>query len=248
VYGVAISRGNDRFVSCGGDRVVVLWDVSGVRAIRRFTGHEHRVNAVVLNADASVAISAGYDKTVRCWDLRSSSRAPVQVLTDAADSVSSLHVHDTRIMAGSVDGCVRIYDVRAAALATHTVGPPVTCAVMSRDGNCALACSLDDRLRLLDLTSGQVLATYGGAAAPGAQRGYKGSNYKLEASLSSDDAHVLAGSEDGSVHVWDLVSAEERGMLKGHTAPVCALDYHPSPSTHAMVTGSHDGSARFWVQ
>mmetsp|Transcript_316 Transcript_316/g.890 ORF Transcript_316/g.890 Transcript_316/m.890 type:complete len:233 (-) Transcript_316:140-838(-) len=231
--------------------------------MRKLGGHTHRVNAVALNADASVAFSAGYDTTVRCWDLRSHMREPIQTLMQAADSVSSVQVHAHKLVTGSVDGCVRVYDLRMGVLATHTVGPPVSSAVVSRDGNCVLVCTLDDHARLLDLASGELLATYGApgrsviadggdGAATAAQRApavwsFRCRSYKLEAALASDDAYALAGSEDGGVHMWDLVSAESLGVLTGHTAPVCSTVCHPDLAQCAVLTGSHDGTARYWL-
>lgn len=260
VLGVAIAADNSRFISCGGDKLVIAWDVATARAVRKLGGHTHRVNAVALNADASVALSAGYDTTVRCWDLRSQMREPIQTLFDAADSVASVVVHAHRLVTGSVDGCARIYDVRKGLLTTHTLGPPVSSVAVSRDGNCVLACTLDDRVRLLDLATGELLASYGGAgrerppsgAAGGAGarlRAFECRSYKVEAALSSDDAHVVAGSEDGGVHSWDLVSADSFGVLAGHTRAVCSVACHPDIGERgALLTGSHDGTARYWVE
>lgn len=254
VFGVAIAADNSRFVSCGGDKLVIVWDVATARASRKLSGHTHRVNAVALNADASVAFSAGYDTSVRCWDLRSHMREPIQTLDQAADSVSSVSVHGHKVVSGSVDGRVRVYDLRMGELATHTIGPPVSSAVVSRDGNCVLACTLDDRARLIDLGSGELLASYGGSGAelePAAQarrvRTFVCRSYKVEAALSSDDAYVIAGSEEGGVHLWDLVSEESRGVLAGHTAAVCSTACHPDIARCALLTGSHDGTARYWV-
>lgn len=256
VLGLAIAADNSRFVSCGGDKLVIAWDVATARAVRKIGGHTHRVNAVALNSEASVALSAGYDTTVRCWDLRSQMREPIQTLFDAADSVSSVHVHEHKIVTGSVDGCVRIYDLRMGLLTTHTVGPPVSSAVVSRDGNCVLACSLDSHVRLFDLATGELLARYGGSgrevashgAARGAPRPFACSSYKLEAALSSDDAYVVAGSEEGGVHLWDLVSSDSLGVLPGHTAAVCSTACHPDVAMCGVVaTGSHDGTARLWA-
>jgi mitogen-activated protein kinase organizer 1 len=253
VFGVAIAGDNSRFVSCGGDKLVIVWDVATARAARKLSGHTHRVNAVALNADASVAFSAGYDTSVRCWDLRSHMREPIQTLDQAADSVSSISVHGHKIVSGSVDGCVRVYDLRMGELTTHMIGPPVSSAVVSRDGNCVLACTLDDRSRLIDLGSGELLASYGGSGlqvereAQGRVRTFACRSYKVEAALSSDDAFVIAGSEEGGVHTWDLVSEESQGVLAGHTAAVCSTACHPDIAQCMLLTGSHDGTARFWV-
>lgn len=63
----------------GGDRSCILWDVATGRVIRKINGHSQKINALDMNNDASVLISASYDKTVCCWDLRSNMREPIQV-------------------------------------------------------------------------------------------------------------------------------------------------------------------------
>ena len=208
-----------------------MWDVASGRITRRLAGHEQRVNAVAYNRECSILLSASYDKTVRCWDLRSRSAAPVQVLADGADSVSSVATSAHQVLAGGIDGAVRTYDLRAGTLTTDTVGQPVTHVALSGDGNCILAASLDARLRLLDLASGEKLAEYGG---------HKNGAYKLACCFSFDDACVVSGSEDGAVHVWDLVEAKQRLRLPAHRAATVGLAYHPTK--HELLTASHDGA------
>ena len=67
------------------------------------------------------------------------------------------------IVAASVDGTVRCFDVRAGCLTTDELATPVSAAALSHDGNCVLAACLDSRLRLLDRGSGTLLAQYTGA-------------------------------------------------------------------------------------
>lgn len=66
------------------------------------------------------------------------------------------------ILAGSVDGTVRRFDVRAGALSADALGSPVTSVALSGDGNCVLASCLDGALRLLDKAGGELLAQYTG--------------------------------------------------------------------------------------
>ena len=62
-----------------------------------------KVNCVKFNQqDSSVILSGSYDATVRCWDCRSRSPDPIQVLDDAKDSVSSLQVSQHAILTGYV--------------------------------------------------------------------------------------------------------------------------------------------------
>jgi len=51
------AHNNATFASSGGDRTAFVWDVTTGETIRRFAGHMGRINAVELNADASVLAS-----------------------------------------------------------------------------------------------------------------------------------------------------------------------------------------------
>ena len=146
---MAIAQDKTKFVSCGEDRSFFVWDVSSGNVTRRIQGHPQKINAVALNKDATVAVTASYDQTVKCWDLRASSRDPIQVLDHFKDSVTALAVSDAAIVAGSVDGCVRTYDMRAGLMTCDNVGGPVTCVRLSSDKNTYLATCLEGSVRLV---------------------------------------------------------------------------------------------------
>jgi WD40 repeat protein len=51
VLDIAVSTDNARFVSVGGDKNVLLWDVAQARVLRRWEGHVGRVNACTWAGD-----------------------------------------------------------------------------------------------------------------------------------------------------------------------------------------------------
>ncbi|KAK0615914.1 WD40-repeat-containing domain protein [Bombardia bombarda] len=163
VLSLAISADNARFASSGGDRAVFLWDVATAATTRRFAGHAGRVNAVAFaGAGDALVVSAGLDTTVRVWDTRSgggSSAKPVQTLAEARDAVTSLAVTSDEIVAGSVDGRVRSYDVRTGKVTTDVMPASVTSLCLGRDGRTVLVGSLDSRVRLMDRGGGGCLRT-----------------------------------------------------------------------------------------
>lgn len=117
-----------------------MWDVVSAKTKCRLSGHTSKVFAVEFNVDSSVlasgafahrpppadrtnkTITGSYDATVRLWDLRSQNRAPIQVLNEAKDSVQALYISATTVIAGSVDGHVRTYDLRKGELRSDFVG------------------------------------------------------------------------------------------------------------------------------
>jgi len=238
VNDIAVASDNGRFGSCGGDRQVFLWDVATGRFIRKFRGHDSVVNCILFNhieEENTVMITGSYDKSVRIWDLKSNSIDPIQILNDAKDSITSIFITDHEIVSGSVDGKIRNYDIRSGLLRTDYVNHPITSIKLSHDGNCILASCLDSSIRLIDKTSGELLATY---------LGHKNVTYKIDSCLSNDDAYVLSGSEDNQIHIWDLVESSSVLTLKGHTGPVCGLVYHPSENI--LLSSSADGTIRMW--
>lgn len=235
VLDIDVTNDNSRIASCGGDRLAFIWDVASGRVIRRLRGHTQRVNCLSFNEEPSVVVTGSYDKTVRIWDLKSNSSEPIQTLDEAKDSVSALVVTNYEIITASIDGKVRNYDIRMGQLKTDSMGCPVTCVTLSNDQNCILASCLNSRLRLIDKNEGDLLNEY---------IGHTNQNYKVESCLSTDDAYVLSGSEDGLLYIWDLVDAKVLHKTKAHTRAVCALAYHPNQPY--LLTSSVDGTIKLW--
>eukprot|EP00752_Nemacystus_decipiens_P010298 g9175.t1 len=237
VLDVAVLGDNSQFVSCGEDKAAFLWDVGTGAVVRRMQGHEQRINACCFSTEGSVLFTASYDKTVRAWDMRSRNRSPIQTLEGCKDSATSVSATPSgdELVVGCVDGKVRTYDLRAACVHEDDVHAPVTHASVSHDGKCLLVTCLGGVVRLLEKSSGAQLNTYSG---------HLHKSYRIESWLANTDAHVISGSEDGHVHIWDIVEAKVSRLLKHHTRPVCSMSYHPSEAM--LLTASYDGSAVLW--
>lgn len=227
VLDVAISGDKTKFFSAGDDRTCFLWDVAGNRVIRKIQAHAHRTNAVLFNHDDSVVMTASYDQSVKCWDLRSNNKDPIQVMSDFKDSVTTLARTPTAILAGSVDGHVRIYDLRMGCMHADNLGEPITSLRVSGDDKMYLTACLGSRLRLLDLSSGRLLRDFTGHIHEG---------LKTEAAFVSDDLQVVAGSEDGSIYHWHL--------LKGSITDITDHAHGPGGSTGSRTIGGSSSSSR----
>lgn len=230
VLSLSVSSDNAAFASSGGDRSVLLWDVATGQTTRRFgsastaSSHAGRVNCVAFaGAGDSLVVSGGLDCTVRIWDVRSAggNNKPVQVLADARDAVTSLCVPRegtagaAEILAGSVDGRVRAYDVRAGRCVADVLPASVTSLCLARDGRTVLVGTLDSRLRLMDRATGACLRTY-------ADPRRRNEELRVQGALGGGERWVVAGDEmtgaeeggggvggegnDGRVWAWDLLT------------------------------------------
>jgi mitogen-activated protein kinase organizer 1 len=221
---------------CASDKTIVISDVVTRQTKRRFPGHTGRVNAVALSHDTF--LSASYDATVRIWDAKS--RSVIQILKDAKDSVTDLHVAEDAlcIRTASVDGCVRTYDLRKGEVACDEFASPITSMAPCKDGSSLAVSCLDGSIRLMDIGSGQLLNTYESHHVAG--------RYGLHCCITADDATVVTGSEDGRAVLYDLVSATCVQSLVGHSRPTCAVATQPTDSS-VVVTASFDEQCVVWA-
>ena len=236
--GVAIAKDSATFVSCGADKLAILWDVATGQKLRKFLGHNARVNSVAL--EQSILATAGYDNVVKLWDLRGGYK-PLQNLTDFTDSVTSVTFRSPQIISSSVDGCLRYFDVRRGLLQCDSFGLPLT-HVAVKDTLALVSC-LDSSLRLLELSSGRQLQIY---------TGHTHTTYGIEATFSHDDAWFVSGSEDGDVVLWES-SASSPIKLRHHRGttgidydhqPVPTVAWHPKEPK--LLAGGFDGAISAW--
>ncbi|XP_066913209.1 WD repeat domain-containing protein 83-like [Clytia hemisphaerica] len=237
VLDCASSTDNSRLASCSADKTVVLWDVATGQVVRKYRGHLGRVNCVKFNSpDSSVILSGSYDATVRCWDCRSRSLEPIQIIDDAKDSISSLQVTENEILTGSVDSYSRIYDIRKGQLREDCMGESITSISITNDGQCILASLLASSIKLIDKDNGSVLNSF---------EGHVNKEYKVDSCVSSNDTHVMSGSEDGCIYFWDLIEAKVvTKTVDAHKGVVYSMSKHPEKNS--ILTAATDG-VKLWT-
>lgn len=151
-------------------------------------------------------------------------------MDEAKDSVTCLQVSDYEILTGSADGKIRRYDIRNGKLYADLIGKSVTSVCFTRDGQCVLTSTLDSSLKLMDKESGEMLNEY---------VGHKNTDYRIDSCLNSKDTHILSGSEDGLVYIWDLIDSKLVHKLPHPGQKVVhSISYHPSET--CLITAAGD--------
>lgn len=215
-----------------------MWDVATAQTVKRFEGHSARVNAVAFNADASVVVSGSYDRSVRFWDVKGGNRRAIQVLEEATDAVQDVCVWGHEVLAGSVDGRVRTYDMRMGRVLVDCVCPAgVTGVRVSRDGAAMLVGGLDGVVRLLDRATGGLLMAY---------KGHRSEGLRVRCGFAGAEKWVVSGSEEGGVWAWDLLSGQLAERLEVGGVVSC-VEYAPG-GRNQMACGGQDGGVVVWSE
>ncbi|MDF3042657.1 MAG: hypothetical protein K0Q71_5363, partial [Thermomicrobiales bacterium] len=141
----------------------------------------------------------------------------------------------TRIVSGSDDNTVRVWDAASGAeqLVLRGHEGPVWAASFSPEGTRIVSGSEDATLRVRDAASG---------AEGLVLRGHEGPVWATE--FSPDGARIVSGSADNTVRMWDATSGVEQLVLRGHERAIFAARF--SPDGTRIVSGSDDTTLRVW--
>lgn len=176
--------------------------------------------------------------------------APVRVLTGDTDTVDALAFSpDGRLLlSGSDDHSVRLWDVvsgRETQLSSHAKGRIVAVAYAPHgdlaawsstgsggDGESRPLISLWDLAHRRALSSLTLPAGTRDATAPSAL------------AFSPDQRFIAAGSDDGTIRLWDIAGRRVAQSWSGHKKGVLSLAF--SPDGKLLASGGGDGVVRLW--
>jgi WD40 repeat protein len=247
VRAVTLSADGRRVVSGSDDKTLRVWDLEGEAPPRLLQGHTDSVRAVALSADGRRAVSGSADKTLRVWDLEG--KSPTRVFQGHTGSVNAiaLSADGRRAVSGSDDKTLRVWDLEGKAPTRVLLGNTgsINAVALSADGRRAVSGSDDGTLRVWNLESkGSPPRLLNGA--PRTRRWqWRSQTGSIEAvALSADGKRAVSGSDDGTLHVWDLEGKAPPRLLQGHTRSVRAVALDADGGR--ALSGSADWTLRVW--
>ncbi|KIM76258.1 hypothetical protein PILCRDRAFT_12869 [Piloderma croceum F 1598] len=70
------------------------------------------------------------------------------------------------------------------------------------------------------------------------------SNVIMSVTFSPDGTHIVSGSYDSTLRIWDALSGAHLNTLKGHSDGVTSVAFSPDGTN--IVSGSYDNTLRLW--
>ncbi len=139
----------------------------------------------------------------------------------------------TLLAVGSSAG-IWLYNAHTGAeAALFTGGGWVTSVTFSPDGGTLASGSVDQTVRLWDVSDGATTAIL---------RGHTGTVYSV--SFSPDGTTLATGSQDRTVQLWDVATGANIAIFQGHADEVLSVSFSPDGAT--IASGSIDRTVRLW--
>jgi WD40 repeat protein len=218
------------------DRRILVWDLRSGAIVRAIEGHERDVLSIC--ADERHLYTSGDDSTLRVWDIASGRQVRMWGPFETETDTCAIDPRHGRVVLGCDDGCIRVFAIHSGDL--------LATIPAHRSGIKKVACSPVD---------GAILS----AAYDQAIHLWRGSDFqhrlRLEArprqwersfNWSSDGAHVVAGTFDGTVLVWradDGAFVTELGASQGTPGNDCFNDI-AAVDDHSFATVNDAGHLR----
>ncbi|XP_011865476.1 PREDICTED: autophagy-related protein 16-1 isoform X2 [Vollenhovia emeryi] len=206
-----------------------VWTVNDLRLKHTLTGHCAKVMAAKFLGEPSKVVTGSYDRTLKIWDLRSKACIETKFAGSSCNDLVTSDGAGSTIISGHFDQRIRFWDTRAESSSNDILlEGKVTSLDLSRDANYLLSCVRDDTVKLIDLRMKKIVGSF---SADGFKVGFDWTR----AVFSPDGQYIAVGSADGSVFIWSIATNMIETILKGHTAAVAAVSWHPHGTYLASV-------------
>lgn len=234
-------------------KTIALWDLHTLTVKKSFLGHREPVTKIkpvllvgnglearFLNGSVlprvNLLISASWDGSIKLWNVETAEC--IATLSHEMGGITSINTYDndTKIIAGSAQGKVALWDLNSHALIAEPFSlPPGTISAvgMWADQSKFFAASFDSCAYVWNVYTRKCENIL-----------KKHTKRILDAVLYDSDTRLISVSEDTLVIIWDLENGSLLRTLEGHSTAVNVVAVYGD--SQRAVTGSSDGQLIAW--
>jgi tricorn protease-like protein len=238
VASIHFSPDGKLLASGGGDKMIRVWDVAGVKQVHEWEGPNSFTCAVRFSPDGKILAAAGYETgsshAIYLYDMTTGKPLP-KLAGHASGGVRRLVFtpDGKQLLSGGFDGAVRIWDMVSHKELRHIqieAGTVYSMALTS-DGR-TIATSGRDGLRLWDLATGKEMLRD------------EMSKHSCVAVAFSPDGKIVASGDSECVKLWEAATGKQVQTLNGFKGELSYLIF--SADGRMLFTSSYDRCVRLW--
>ena len=153
----------------------------------------------------------------------------IRTLSGHTNWVAAVAVAGDRIVSGSIDNTIKVWDLSSGHLIRTLSGHTGYVHSVAVAGDRIVSGSADNTIKVWDINSGQLIRTLSGHT-----------NHVRSVAVVGD--RIVSGSNDRTIKVWDINSGQLIRTLSGHTSWVRSV----AVAGDRIVSGSDDRTIKVW--
>ncbi len=221
VYTVALTPNGKQIVSWLADNTIRIWDIESGENLRTVEKYKDFGKVIAVTSDIKQVVSGSREGTVFIYSLETGE--VIRTLEGNKKAVYSLAItpDEKKVIGCSSDGACYIWDMESGRMIrTQEEQDDWIRALAVTNEKLVVSYSYNNIVRFRDIETGEILKTI---------KGYK--LHEEVGAITPDGKQVISGRNDGTIHIWDIETGENKTTIQILPFSLIGLDFSEAEIT-----------------